>query len=214
MIVWTAVATVALVFVTPHSVWKRLGTISDVTTEEGASAAADEGSARQRMEIWKVAATIFAEHPITGVGVGAYSKAHNVTALRPVFDPTARGSRDAHSTYLSMGAETGLPGLLLFLAVIGTAVFDAERTRRRGKATHLASTLQLYYLEVGLLGYLIAGIWGSYGQLVLTYLHVAVISAAATILNAELSPLDMTRRGRRAQPGMALLPAAVRRGMR
>ena len=66
----------------------------------------EEGSAFQRYEIWKVARTIIREHPVTGVGLGAYPAAHRLTATRSQFNPTARGRRDTHSTYLNVTAET------------------------------------------------------------------------------------------------------------
>jgi probable O-glycosylation ligase (exosortase A-associated) len=185
MIIWIGIAAIALAFATPDSVWKRLGTLRDVTDEESAAQASDEGSARQRLEIWKVASTIAMENPITGVGMGAYPKAHYITSQRPTFDPIALGARDTHSTYFNLLAETGFPGLLLFLSVIGLTVLDAERTRRRAKANQPRGASQLFYMELGLLGFLVAGVWGSYGQLVLTYLHVALIYATTQVLKAE-----------------------------
>ncbi len=188
LLLGAAAAIVVLVFATPDSVWKRLGTIKDVTSEQTAVKADDEGSARQRMEIWKVSSTVFAENPLLGVGLGAYPPVHFVTAQRSNFDPTARGARDNHSTYLNLLAETGLPGLLLFLGVVGSALAYARRTRRMADAERPRSSLQLYYLELGLIGYLVAGIWGTYGQLVLTYLHIAVIYAASRVLRDGLAP--------------------------
>jgi putative inorganic carbon (hco3(-)) transporter len=193
MLLWGGLAVVFLAFVAPDSVWERLGTLRDVTNEENAAQASDEGSARQRLEIWKVAATIFAENPVTGVGLGAYPKEHYIVAQRAVFNPTALGARDTHSTYLNLLAETGLPGLLFFLAVVGAAVLDAERTRRRAGAVRSAESRQLFYLELGLFGYLVAGIWGTYGQLVLTYLHIALIFATAQVLKEELAPMAAPR---------------------
>jgi probable O-glycosylation ligase (exosortase A-associated) len=172
----------------PDSVWERLSTLKQVVSPDVGVEVNDEGSARQRLEIWKVARTIALENPVTGVGLGAYNSAHYVYAQRPVFDPTALGPRDAHDTYLRILAETGIPGLLLFLGIIGSIVLDAERTRRRLRATRPARALQLYYMELGLLGYLVAGIWGSYGELVLTYLHLSVIFAATQILKEGDAP--------------------------
>lgn len=213
-VLWAGVALLILAFATPDSVWRRLGTIRDVTSEESAGQADDEGSARQRMEIWKVAATIFRENPVTGVGMGAYSKEHYLTSQRPSFDRTAMGARDTHSTYLNLLAETGLPGLLLFFAVLGTTVLDAERVRRRAKTVDPSGALQLFYLELGLLGYLVAGIWGSYGQLVLTYLHVAVIYVTTRTIESRLAPAVVpVPRGQR-QPTPRMTHAAVRRGGR
>jgi putative inorganic carbon (HCO3(-)) transporter len=221
MLLWGGLAVVFLAFVAPDSVWQRLGTLKDVTNEKNAAQASDEGSARQRMEIWKVAATIFAESPVTGVGLGAYSKEHYIVSQRPVFDPTALGARDTHSTYLNLLAEAGLPGLLFFLTVIGATILDAERTRRRAAAVRPAAARQLFYLELGLFGYLVAGIWGSYGQLVLTYLYLALIYATVQVLKEELAPAGapLLPRGMRepratAQLTPAAAPAAVRRRRR
>jgi putative inorganic carbon (HCO3(-)) transporter len=210
MLLWGGAAIVALAFFTPDSVWQRIGTLKDVTSEASAAQASDEGSARQRMEIWKVAATIFAENPATGVGLGAYPKAHYITSQRSNFNPTALGARDTHSTYLNLLAETGLPGLLLFLTVIGTTILDAERTRRRARDARPAAALQIYYLELGLFGYLVAGIWGSYAQLVLTYLYVAILYATTQILKEELSPSAAPFRRRDTRVSARLAPAAVR----
>jgi probable O-glycosylation ligase (exosortase A-associated) len=226
MLLWGGLAVVFLAFVAPDSVWQRLGTLKDVTNEESAAQASDEGSARQRLEIWKVAATIFAENPMTGVGLGAYSKEHYIVSQRPVFNPTALGARDTHSTYLNLLAETGLPGLLFFFTVIGATILDAERVRRRAKAVQPAASRQLFYLELGLFGYLVAGIWGSYGQLVLTYLHLALIYATAQVLKGELAPAvsPLPRRGggarepratvRMAPTAAQAAPAAIRRRRR
>lgn len=187
LLLGAAAVIVVIVFATPDTVWKRLGTIKDVTSEETAVKADDEGSARQRMEIWKVSSTVFAENPLLGVGLGAYPRAHFGTAQRAKFDPTAHGARDNHSTYLNLLAETGLPGLLLFLGVVGSALAYARRTRRLAGAERPRFSLQVYYLELGLLAYLVAGIWGTYGQLVLTYLHIAVLYAAARVLRDGLA---------------------------
>jgi O-antigen ligase len=170
----------------PASLWKRLGTISDVTNEQSAAKVQDDMSARQRLELWKVARTIAVENPLTGVGLGAYKDAHYVYAQRPIFDPLALGHRDPHSTYFSLLAETGVVGFLLFFAMVGMTLRNAERTRRRARLTHPARAAQLYYMEVGLFGYFVAGIWGSFSMMVLTYLYLTVIYAATEMLKQEL----------------------------
>jgi Lipid A core - O-antigen ligase and related enzymes len=214
VILGAAVAIALLAVLTPDSVWQRLGTIRDVTSTEDVARTEAEGSARQRLEIWKVASTIFAENPLTGVGMGAYPRVHYLTSQRPTFNPIAGGARDAHSTYLNLLAETGLPGFLLFCGVIGAVVIDAERTRRRARGTGAPGAMQLFYLELGLFGYLVAGIWGTYGQLVLTYLHIALISAAAQVLKNELSPSQPPRMRTGGAPTPAMARAAVPRRRR
>jgi len=189
-------ATVVISLFAPSSVWQRLGTISKVTNAQSAATAQDEGSARQRIEIWRVARTIFAEHPITGVGLGAYPDAHYVYSQRPVFNRIARGPRDAHSTYLSVLAETGVVGFFLFFTIIGVTVYDAELTRRRAKPAHPARATQIFFMETGLLAYFVAGIWGSYDSVVLIYLYITVIYSATQVLKADLPPRTRVLRGR------------------
>jgi O-antigen ligase len=193
-----AIAVVAY-FAVPDSAWERLGTIKQATQQDQGVTVNDEGSARQRLEIWKVARTIVAENPLTGVGMGAYPNAHYVYAQRPIFDPTALGYRDTHSTYLNLMAETGIPGLIIFLTILAVTVVDTERTRRTSKASQPRRALQLYYMELGLLAYLIAGIWGSYGGIVLTYLYLALMSVTTQLLKTPRA-VPVQSRGLRFPP--------------
>ncbi len=196
-------AAIVIGLAVPSTVWTRMSTLSKVTNAQSAATAQDEGSARQRLEIWRVARTIFAEHPITGVGLGAYSEAHFTYAMRPEFDRIALGHRDAHSTYFRLLAESGLIGFLLFMGMIAATVYDAERTRRRGKWSHQASATQLFYMEVGLFGYFVAGIWGSYSAAVLTYVYVAALCATTWLLKSELAPRTKVLGQRRPCIGLA-----------
>ena len=94
-------------------------------------------------------------------------------------DPTALGQRDTHSTYLNVLAETGYPGLLLFLALLWVAVHEAEQARRHCRRAQPRLALQLKYLELGLLAFLVAGVWGSFGKLSFLYLHLALLWSVA-----------------------------------
>ena len=80
-----------------------------------------------------------------------------------IVPPAARGFRDTHSTYLNVAAETGIPGLILFLAMIAVVAAGAELTRRRAAGT--ARARQLFALELGLLAFLMHGIFGSLAKL-------------------------------------------------
>ena len=148
-------------------------------------------------EIWKVARTIIAEHPVTGVGLGAYSMEHAVVSQRPQFRPTAHGRRDAHSTYLSVMAETGVPGFLLFVAVVAATVRYAERVRRRLRDAAPGHAQQLLYLQLGLLAFFVAATWGSYANLNMLYLHLVLIWASARALDAEATAAGVAPAPRR-----------------
>ena len=82
----------------------------------------------RRLVLWSESVEMLAAQPMTGVGPGGFAGL-SPTALR---DSDARW---AHHTPLQMGAETGLPGLLLFLGILVWAfVWLARGSGRRGGA--------------------------------------------------------------------------------
>jgi probable O-glycosylation ligase (exosortase A-associated) len=172
--------------VVPHTLFDRISTIGKISEASSSSLTAAQGSTASRLEIWKVATAISRDHPVTGVGLGAYSVEHGKYALRSGFDPIARGNRDAHSTYLRLSAELGIPGLLCFLGLVSATLIEAERVRRQARRVLPKSAAQLGYLEIGLIAYLVAGIWASLGMYVFTYLHLALIHVTARLVRAEL----------------------------
>jgi O-antigen ligase len=137
-----------------------------------------EGSAEARWNILIIASQIVRDHPGMGVGVGAYTAAHWAYSPRNSNLPwTARGPKDTHNTYMNLLAETGVPGFVLFLGLIGTTLARAEHVRRRVRRTLPAASRQLIYLEAGLLAYLVAGIFGSFAKLPFLYVHLVLLLA-------------------------------------
>ena len=141
---------------------------------------------------------------MTGIGAGAYPMAHAAYAQDEEFDRTAAGTRDTHSTYLNVLAETGVPGAIAFFGLVLGVAFGAERTRRQCKqrAPHLA--LPLFFLEMGLIAFLAAGVFDSFVDLSFLYIHLALLWATAELTRHELLPTV------RALPGMPRFPSAPR----
>jgi tetratricopeptide (TPR) repeat protein len=81
-----------------------------------------------RMDLWRSAGAMFPDHPLTGVGPGAYG-----IALRSYRDPMLASDRmtTAHNLYLNIAAEMGVPGLLVAAWVILTLVWTWWRKWRR-----------------------------------------------------------------------------------
>jgi hypothetical protein len=79
----------------------------------------DEGSSRLHVELLKAGVRMIEEHPVFGVGIGQFK------AVAPLYNPEIskliHGSYIAHDTFLQIGAECGVPELLLFLAMLGYA---------------------------------------------------------------------------------------------
>jgi len=194
-LIMPAIAGMIILMFVPDSAWKRFGTIGNAA-DGAAISNVDAGSAEARMQIWKVAVAVIQDNPITGVGWGAYQEAHYRMALGNGFGPLAFGRRDAHSTYLRVMAETGIVGFACFAGLIVATLVRAERQRRRSRATHPELAIQLGYLELGLVAFLIAGIWGSYGNLVFLYLHLSLIHVGTQLLAGASKQQAPTPRGR------------------
>ncbi len=64
------------------------------------------------------------DHPLVGVGVGGFKRAYADRAHLKGKDPKAAAS---HTTPITVAAENGLPGLLLLLWLVGTALLLAFR---------------------------------------------------------------------------------------
>lgn len=63
-----------------------------------------------RLDLWRSALEMFRDHPLTGVGPAAYG-----TALREYRNPLLARDQlnEAHNVYLEVGAEMGIPGLII-----------------------------------------------------------------------------------------------------
>lgn len=79
-----------------------------------------------RTELWAVGLRMFQAHPFGGVGIGNYQAASPDYVLQSGFLPNANlifaAHKVAHNSYLEELADTGVPGLLLLLAIIGVCL--------------------------------------------------------------------------------------------
>jgi O-antigen ligase len=178
-----AIAIVILPFV-PQSAWSRFSGLKFLTSTETVQQADPEGSAEARYNIWRIARLIIRENPVSGIGLGAYPLANDRYGPRVSVPDAARGKRDTHSTYLNVAAETGIPGLVLFLSMIAVVAIPAEMVRQKIKRTPRGS--QLLALELGLLGFLLAGIFGSFAKLSFLYIQLATLWLVTDLARKEL----------------------------
>jgi O-antigen ligase len=179
-----------ILMLAPNDVLDRIWGLKYVTDTEALDEVDPERSAEQRYAIWKVSWAIIEDHPLTGVGWGAYPSAHG--EYSPLVDPTglSRGNRDTHSTYFNVAAETGIPGIAIFLALVLGTILYAERVRRRSKTVMPLYAQQLYYLQLGLIGFLIAAVFASYSRISFLYLHLALIYVIARACSDDLNELE------------------------
>ncbi|MGH9540760.1 MAG: O-antigen ligase family protein [Terriglobales bacterium] len=128
---------VAVVALTPVSSLDRLlhPDYSDVAAEQ------------ERLVVWRAGLRMIETHPWVGIGLGNFKP--SVAAYE---DGRRKVVSLAHNTYIGMAAELGLPGLAMFVGLLGMALHLAAQACRR--AGPEVSTLRQATLGVqaGLLG--------------------------------------------------------------
>ena len=114
------------VTVVPAASWARLGTlVSDNASEDTREAVA---SAHQRRALLIESIELTLEHPLLGVGPGVYAPA---AADRAKALGEHASWQVAHNAYTQLSAESGIPGLLLFLITLGSILTSVYRMRKR-----------------------------------------------------------------------------------
>lgn len=85
----------------------------------------------QRLSYIEVALQIVAANPLAGVGTGGFAEAYAPTArsIWPAHTPMASERHQPHSEFLLVAVQLGLPGLLVYLAMLGALVRPALAAR-------------------------------------------------------------------------------------
>jgi O-antigen ligase len=112
----------ALVVATPGIVRERFGTL----TGQGPEVA-------DRVDFWRTAGSLWADHPVLGVGIGRFGEAYaeaRVPGKRFLPGTTFEPPPHAHNLGLNLLAEQGLVGFVGFAAVYGLAIRDSLRLQR------------------------------------------------------------------------------------
>ncbi len=95
-------------------------------------------SAADRATMWNVGWEIFKEHPIMGNGVNTFFEKFKINRLDQ--DRGKKGSY-AHNCYLQMACDTGLAGLLSFLAFVTALFLKGFRCLKRVKGPFFYSLI-------------------------------------------------------------------------
>lgn len=105
-----------------------------------------------RIPLWKDGARLFLSHIVTGVGAG-----QGCTAMGKTYGNSHW--RAIHNIFLQVGIEFGLPGLLLFMAIL----YAIWKNTRRGLSApldkHSPVRLLLINSRISLLGFLVCGVF-------------------------------------------------------
>jgi O-antigen ligase len=153
--------------------WKQMGTIVSDTdynhTEESG-----------RLEIWHRGVGYMLGNPLFGVGPNNFRVAEGTLspfAERQQFGVGVRWNA-AHNSYVQVGAELGIPGLVLFVATMVSAFIALHRTGRLQGAradAQLAETQLMSALTASLVGFAVGAFFLSLAYSEMLYTLLALI---------------------------------------
>ncbi len=150
-----------------------------------------------RSDEWRIAARMFEDHPVLGVGLGNYPSVEPRYATRSLNLQFVRFVVQlrlvAHNTYLEVAAELGAAGLATLLALLGFTLVPATRALARFEAT--GDDLEFYArgLVVGAVGMLTAYTFMSAQYEKQLWLILGLLAAIPTL--ASTSPASPDRSG-------------------
>lgn len=133
----------------PGKYWERAKSISDFS----------DPAIQARLDTWKTGLGMIADHPIRGVGLGAFRYEYIMRAFLSQ-DVKTRISLFSHNAYIQIGAEVGLPALIIFVLLIIFSWIDLLKAERaflkRGDLLFAGLSLSL---RLGLLGFIVCAIF-------------------------------------------------------
>lgn len=121
-----------------------------------------------RLAAWKAGLRMIESHPIIGIGLGEFKP-----QMIRYAEPGTRVATIGHNTYLEVAAETGLPNLLVFMAMLFFTYRGLSQVRRRASG----SGPPLVYLtatgiQAGFVGYIVGAFFLSSEYLKLFWLWI------------------------------------------
>ena len=165
--------------------WAQMGTImSDAdynhTEETG------------RMQIWRRGVGYMLQFPVFGVGAGNFGAAEGTISPFAERQQYGRGVKwnAAHNSYVQIGAELGVPGLLFFVGMIASAFAALRRShRRRGTTGTVHPGPELAQaLAASLTGFVVGAVFLSlaYYEILFTLMALSVALQKATKPNGSV----------------------------
>lgn len=101
------------------------------TTEATSGPTQLDKSSEHRLILWKAAADMTLESPITGKGFKGFQKMKHLYTERPVHE------KDPHNYYLYVSSQMGLPALVIFLCILVYAFYMGWRLSKNRDDTYI-----------------------------------------------------------------------------
>lgn len=120
------------------SFWARMNTITSANQDYNMT------SSEGRWQLWERGIGYMEARPILGVGIGGFPSAEGQLSQEArAARAHGRGEKwsEPHNSFVQIGSELGIPGLVLFLALLWTAMRGLRRLQDSGLAVALVAAV-------------------------------------------------------------------------
>jgi O-antigen ligase len=136
-----------------------------------------------RWQIWQNGLSVVRQRPFLGVGARLFPEGEATLSelgrLRAEMQERQLPWQAAHNSYISVAAETGVFGFILFVSLLLTAVGTALKALRVARARHAQDLAALSRaLAVALAGYAVSAAFLSAEYQAIFYLNLGYVLAA------------------------------------
>jgi O-antigen ligase/polysaccharide polymerase Wzy-like membrane protein len=195
-----AVVGVLLMAVGSNRYWEMMSTMLHPTQDYNWSGKDDVG----RMEIWKRGIGYMMDSPLVGVGVNDFPIAEGTISPLAERQDVGIGLKwsAAHNSFVQIGAELGVGGLLLFLAALYHSIRALGRIGRLGKTGGRGASepALAQALIAALVAYCVGGFFLSQAYSPLLYAVLGMVVGLAKVVplptQPSVTPLSRQRRSR------------------
>jgi probable O-glycosylation ligase (exosortase A-associated) len=145
----------------------------------------DQSSAQQRFASWDAAFEMALDYPVFGVGV------RNSNLFSQQYGADMEG-RTIHSQFLQILADTGFPGLIIYVSLLMSLLLSLRRVRRWSRARDDEEGRQAYAVACGIEGamavFFVGSLFLSLEVFELPYVLILTGAQLAVVLENKLMP--------------------------
>lgn len=208
MMLVLCIGVAAAPLVLPRSVVERYATLlGDSEDAESRQAEFAESSTESRTMLFKMSLLLTARNPILGVGIGQFGPAvadtRKAEGLRAIYQQT-------HNMYSQLSSETGIPGLLLYMAAVWHALSGLRLVRRVMTGVNQDLVMMANCLHVSWILFLSAAMFASVAYHLQISLLLGFSYALRTAALSQLANRRVAARPTAARTGFGIPQPALR----
>jgi O-antigen ligase len=190
---------IALVLAAPPGYWEQMDTLREPTEDYNWE------SNYGRRKVWLRGLDYMWSNPLTGIGIDNFTRAEGTVSDPAVSFRQGMGERikwsAAHNSFIQIGAELGVPGLIVWSSLLFGGLIGMRRLRRRipsawarGDPEQRFLSAATIYVPVSLVGFAVTASFVSFAYQDTVYVLAAYMAGVYVSIAARLR-MEAKQRG-------------------